>query len=200
MKGLVGAIVAGGAATRFGGAPKGLHRVGGIRIIDRVAAALRATTSELMIVSNASDASEWLPDVPAYADVRPERASLIGIHTALTHASGDVLVVAWDMPFASAQLLQLIRDRARDGVQAVFPEGPSGPEPFCALYKRSCHPIIEAAIEAGDLRLSHLTARLPKRDVIPIGEIARLGDPATLLFNVNSPADLARAEAIDAAR
>jgi molybdopterin-guanine dinucleotide biosynthesis protein A len=200
VSGLVGAIVAGGAATRFNGEPKGLHRVGGIRIIDRVAAALRATTSELMIVSNASDASEWLPDVPVHADVRPERGSLIGIHTALTYGSGDVLVVAWDMPFVSTQLLRLIRDRARDDVPAVFPEGPSGPEPFCALYTPACREIIEAAIDAGELRLSDLTARLRGRHVIPVGEIARLGDPATLLFNVNTLADLAHAEAIDAAR
>jgi molybdopterin-guanine dinucleotide biosynthesis protein A len=197
---LVGAIVAGGAAVRFGGAPKGLHRVGGIRIIDRVATALRVATPELMIVSNARNSSEWLPDVPVHADVRSERGSLIGIHTALTYANGDVLVVAWDMPFVSTELLLLIRDRPRGESLAVFPEGPSGPEPFCALYTPACRPIIEAAIDAGDLRLSHLTARLPKVEVIPIGEIAGVGDPATLLFNVNSPADLARAEAIDAAR
>ena len=198
MSGLAGAIVAGGAALRFGGAPKGLHRVGGIRIIDRVAAALRATTSELMIVSNASDASEWLPQVPVHADVRAERGSLIGIHTALTYATSGVLVVAWDMPFVSAALLQMIRDWPRGDSLAVFPEGPSGPEPFCALYTPACRPIIEAAIDAGDFRLSHLTARLAKVDVISIGEIEQLGDPATLLFNVNSPTDLARAESIHA--
>ena len=198
MSGLVGAIVAGGAATRFGGAPKGLHCVGGARIVDRVAAALRATTSELMIVSNASDATEWLPGVPVHADVRVERGSLIGIHTALTYANGDVLIVAWDMPFVTPALLQMIRDRPLDDALAVFPEGPSGPEPFCALYTRACRPIIEATIDSGDLRLSHLIARLPTRHVIPIDEIARLGNPGTLLFNVNSRDDLARAEAIDA--
>ena len=200
MSGLVGAIVAGGAAARFGGAPKGLHRVGGTRIIDRVAAALRAVTPELMIISNASDASQWLPDIPVHADVRPERGSLIGIHTALTHASGDAMVVAWDLPFVSPDLLRLIRDRARGGAEAVFPEGPSGAEPFCALYTRACLPVIESAIDAGELRLSDIVARLHRRHVISIGEIARLGDPARLLFNVNSPADLARAEAIDATR
>jgi molybdenum cofactor guanylyltransferase len=197
---LVGAIVAGGAAARFGGAPKGLHRVGGVRIIDRVAAALRATTSEVIVVSNSSDATQWLPGVPVHADVRSERGSLIGIHTALTYANGDVMVVAWDMPFVTAALLQMVRDRPRDDALAVFPEGPSGPEPFCALYTRACRSIVEAAIDAGDLRLSHLVAHLPTRRVIPIDEIARLGNPATLLFNVNSPDDIARADAIDAAR
>lgn len=199
MTGLVGAIVAGGRAERFGGAPKGLHRVGGIRIIDRVAAALSATVPELMIVSNAPDAPQWLPGVTVHGDVRPERGSLVGIHTALTYAP-RVLVVAWDMPFVTVALLQMIRDRARDATLAVIPEGSSGLEPFCALYTRDCLPIIETAIDTGDLRLSHLIERLPAVDRIPVRDVESLGDPAMLLFSVNSPEDLARAEAMEAAR
>jgi molybdopterin-guanine dinucleotide biosynthesis protein A len=153
-----------------------------------------------MIVSNAPDASEWIPGVPVHSDVRAERGSMIGIHTALTYANGDVLVVAWDMPFVSAELLELIRDWPRGDALAVFPEGPSGPEPFCALYTRGCRALIQAAVDSGDLRLSNLVARLPTREIIPSSEIARLGEPATLLFNVNSPEDRARAELIDAAR
>ena len=196
----IGAIVAGGEAMRFGGAPKGLRRVGGDRIIDRVAAALGATTSELIIVSNAPEATHWIPGVPAYGDVRPERGSLVGIHTALSYAGGDVLVVAWDMPFVSPELLTLIRDRPRGTAMAVIPQSPSGDEPFCALYTPRCLPIIEAALDAGDLRLSGVIARLPSVERISMSDIQSIGDPATLLFNVNTPEDLAHAEAIDARR
>lgn len=194
----VGAIIAGGGATRFGGVPKGLERVGGVRMIDRVATALQAVAQELIIVSNAPDAPRWVPGMPVRGDVRPERGSLVGLHTALTHANGDVLVVAWDMPFVSAPLLELIRDRARGHALAVIPDGPRGLEPFCALYSRDCLPIIEAAIDAGDLRLSHMIATLHSIDRIPTHDIEPLGDPFTLLFNVNTPEDLARAEAIAA--
>jgi molybdopterin-guanine dinucleotide biosynthesis protein A len=196
----IGAIVAGGSAERYGGAPKGLERVGGARIIDRVAAALRATVSELMLVSNASDATEWLPLVSVRRDVRSERGSLVGIHTALTYARRDVLVVAWDMPFVSPALLQLIRGRARSSAMAIIPEGPSGLEPLCALYTRDCLPIIEAALEAGDLRLSNMIACLPSVERIPARELERLGNPSELFFNVNSPEDLAIAETVHAAR
>jgi molybdopterin-guanine dinucleotide biosynthesis protein A len=196
----VGAIVAGGGATRFGGVPKGLERVGGVRIIDRVAAALRAVVPELMVISNAPDAAQWLPGVPVHGDVRPERGSLVGLHTALTRAQADVLVVAWDMPFVSVPLLELIRDRPRGAALAIIPDGPRGLEPFCALYSRDCLPIIEAAIGAGDLRLSRLIASLPSIDRIPTPDIESLGDPTTLLFNVNTAEDLARAEAISATR
>jgi molybdopterin-guanine dinucleotide biosynthesis protein A len=196
----VGAIVAGGRATRFGGRPKGLERVGGARIIDRVATALRAVASDLMVISNTPDADQWISGVRVYGDVRSESGSLIGLHTALTHASHDVLVVAWDMPFVSTALLELIRDRASPSTLAVVPEGPRGLNPFCALYKRDCLALVAAAIESGDLRLSHVIAHLPSIDRIPLRDVEMVGDPATLLFNVNTPEDLARAEAIEATR
>ena len=53
---LIGAIVAGGASTRFGGEPKGLRQVGGRRIIDRVADALRGVVNEIVLVANAAEA------------------------------------------------------------------------------------------------------------------------------------------------
>jgi molybdopterin-guanine dinucleotide biosynthesis protein A len=198
VRSVVGAIVAGGNAERFGGAPKGLENVGGQRIIDRVATALRAVSSQLTIISNAPDASAWIPGVRAYADVRSERGSLIGIHTALTRADDDVLVVAWDMPFVSPALLRLILDRRRAESLAVFPVGPSGPEPFCALYTHACLPLIEAALDAGDLRLSRLVESIPRAERIPMRDIEPLGDPAKLFFNVNSADDLRTAEALDA--
>ena len=200
MRRLVGAIVAGGGATRIGGAPKGLQRVGGARIIDRVASALGTVVPEIMIISNAPDASEWIAGATVHRDVSPARGSLVGLHTALTYASNDVLVVAWDMPFVSTGLLELICNRARGAAVAVIPEGPRGLEPFCALYNRDCLPIVAAAIESGDLRLSRAIAQLPSIDRIPMREIEAVGDPAMLLFNVNTPDDLARAEIISAKR
>jgi hypothetical protein len=40
----------------------------------------------------------------------------------------------------------------------------------------------------------HEAVREAGATVLPESELARFGDPARLLFNVNSPADLARAE------
>jgi len=52
--GITGAIVAGGASSRFGGQAKGLLRVGGQRIIDRIASALRPVVETMAIVSRFS--------------------------------------------------------------------------------------------------------------------------------------------------
>ena len=55
-----GAVLAGGAASRFGGRPKGLQEVGGRRVLDRVVDTMRATLgSAPLLVANASDAPSW---------------------------------------------------------------------------------------------------------------------------------------------
>jgi molybdenum cofactor guanylyltransferase len=191
---MLGAILAGGASTRFGGEPKGLRRVGGVRIVDRVAAAMRGVTDELILVSNATDATRWLDGVPAFADARAERGSLVGIHTALTHARDYALVAAWDMPFVTEALFHLIVERAGRSPYATVPESAHGLEPLCASYSVRCIPFIEAAIDEGDLRLSDLLQRLPSCERIPQADVAPVGDPARLFINVNSAADLSAAE------
>jgi molybdopterin-guanine dinucleotide biosynthesis protein A len=191
---VIGAIIAGGASARFDGRPKGLQRVGGRRIIDRVADALSGVATELVLIANATDSAAWLPGVRTVRDSRSERGSLVGLHTALTQGDACVLAVAWDMPFVTRELLELIAQRGAEAEYAVVPQGPKGPEPFCALYTAACVPFSEAALDADDLRLSALLARLPGVEYVGAGDVRAAGDPAQLFFNVNDAADLATAE------
>lgn len=192
-----GVILAGGGATRYGGLPKGLERVGGERIIDRVATALRGATDELLLIANADGAASWLPGVRVAADVRPGEGALGGLHAALTHARGDIVLVAWDMPFVSAALLAALRARgARDAADAVLPESDGsrrGVEPLCAWYSSRCLPAITAALDAGDRRVIafHDTVRTVR---FGLDDVRAFGDPARLFVNVNTPAELAWAE------
>jgi molybdopterin-guanine dinucleotide biosynthesis protein A len=190
---ITGAIVAGGASSRFGGEPKGLLCVGGRRIIDRIASALRPVVETIAIVSNAPDANEWLDGAPVWRDERAERASIVGIHTALVHAE-TVLVVAWDMPFVTDALVRALVSRLTTEVGAVVPVGPRGPEPMCAVYTRDCLDAFQRALDAGDLRLTALVERLPRVAPLPLREIEKLGEPERLFFNVNTPDDLRAAE------
>ncbi|GLT02761.1 molybdenum cofactor guanylyltransferase [Sphingobium jiangsuense] len=77
---LLGAIIAGGAARRFG-ADKGAALLGGVALIDHVAAALRGSCAELVIVGR-----EW-PGLPTLTD-RPHAGEgpLGGLNAALHHA------------------------------------------------------------------------------------------------------------------
>ncbi|MGH7665595.1 MAG: molybdenum cofactor guanylyltransferase [Gemmatimonadaceae bacterium] len=190
-----GVILAGGQATRYGGAPKGLERVGGERIIDRVATALTGAADRLLVISNDPAAAEWLAGAAYASDVRPGLGSLGGIHAALARAGTPVLVVAWDMPFVTAQLLRTIRESG-EGADAAVPESSSkrGLEPLCAYYGTSCLEPIERRLDSGDRRV---IAFYDDIDLVRIdrARIARHGDPELLFMNVNSPDELTRAEA-----
>ena len=194
---ITGAIVAGGASSRFSGQAKGLLRVGGQRIIDRIANALRPVVETIAIVSNAPDAAEWLAGAPVWRDERAERASIVGIHTVLLQAE-TAIVVAWDMPFVTEALVRAISRGLASGVSAVVPEGPRGPEPMCALYTRDCLDEVERALGEHDLRMTALVERLPRLARISLDDIERIDDPTRLFFNVNSPEDLVAAEAMAA--
>ena len=189
-----GVILAGGQARRYGGAPKGLERVGGRRLIDRVAQVLASATDDLLLVANDRDAESWLSGVPVAPDVRPGNGSLGGIHAALINAAHPVLVVAWDMPFVPAALLVALRALGRAADVAV-PESAStrGVEPLCAYYDPACLGPIERHLDAGDRRVVGFyedvrVARLPD------AQVRRFGDPALMFLNVNSPDELVLAE------
>ncbi len=128
------------------------------------------------------------------ADARTERGSLVGLHTALAAAEDDVLVVAWDMPFVTTALLALIAERLVPPIHAAIPETSQGLEPLCAAYAREALPYVEAALDAGRMRLSELADLLPIVRRVGVFELAAAGDPDRLFFNVNTPADLALAE------
>lgn len=190
-----GVILAGGASVRYGGTPKGLARVGGRRLIDRVAASLAAATDELLLVANDPAADAWLPGVRRVSDVLAGEGSLGGLHAALHHATGSVLVVAWDMPFVPAALLRRLHALG-EGADAAVPESGShrGIEPLCAWYAPSCLDAIERAISRGDRRVIgfYEAVRVAR---LPAAEASAYGDPAWMFMNVNTPEDLEAAEA-----
>ncbi|HKG92231.1 MAG TPA: molybdenum cofactor guanylyltransferase [Gemmatimonadaceae bacterium] len=193
---VTGVVLAGGAASRYGGRPKGLERVGGRRIVDRVAGALARVADSLLVIANDPAAAGWLPEARVAGDVRPGLGSLGGIHAALVHAGGPVLVVAWDMPFVPVPLLWELRRLGCGGAaDAAVPESDSrrGVEPLCAYYGPACREAIERRLDAGDHRVVSFyddvrVARLGA-DVV-----ARFGDPAVMFMNVNTPEELALAE------
>ncbi|MGH7635734.1 MAG: molybdenum cofactor guanylyltransferase, partial [Gemmatimonadaceae bacterium] len=186
-----GVILAGGQASRYGGRPKGLERVHGERVIDRVAAALRAATDSLLLVANDPQAPDWLPNVRVERDVLPDIGSLGGIHAALVHAGTAVIVVAWDMPFVPAALLAELRARGEDA-DVVAPESSGsrhGLEPLCAYYSQACIRPIERALDEDErsvigffdqVRVARLTAQ----------DVRRFGNPERLFMNVNTPDEL----------
>ena len=183
---------------RFGG-PKGLERVGGLRIIDRVVAALDAAVSDLYLAANDAGANAWLPGVPIIQDAIPGGGGLSGVHAALAASGRAVLVLAWDMPFVSGDLLRVLSARCAT-VDAAVPisASPVGMEPFCACYAPSCLEPLERALRAGQFGAARFVRRLRAVDWLTDAEARAFGDPAQLYFSVNTREDLSAANAMAA--
>ncbi len=194
-----GAVLAGGGARRYGGLPKGLLTVGGRRILDHVAGAVHTVTAAApLLIANAPDAASWRPDLRTIPDSRPGFGSLGGIYTAVTAGPEPVLCVAWDMPFVPEALLSaLVAGAAGGGYDAFLPEssGRRGLEPLCAVYGPACAPAIARRLDSGDLQAISFHADV-RVGILSLAEVKAFGDPDELFFNVNTPADLARAEAL----
>jgi len=190
-------VLAGGASRRFG-SPKALARVGGARVVERVARAARGALPEVVLVANRP---EWFAELglPTRPDTLPGQGALGGIHAALRWAREEgrpgALCLACDMPFLAPGLLRALVERAAaTGAEVVAPEsaGRRGVEPLCAVYSVVCLPTVEAMLAAGERRMMELLEQV-RTDRLPLEEVRRWGDPATLFLNVNTPDDHRRA-------
>lgn len=192
-----GVILAGGGATRYGGKPKGLEIVGGRRVLDHLVDAFVTALGELpLLVANAGDAATWRPELRVAVDVRPGSGALGGIYTAVVEGPAPVVVIAWDMPFVTPSLIQALAGGLADH-DAFLPEsdGRRGVEPLCAAYGPACRAAIEESLDRGDLRAVAFH-RAVNVGILPLAGVRALGDPARLFFNVNTPDDLAEADAL----
>ena len=163
-------------------------------MLDRLVAAMTEAFGEPpWLVANAPDAALWHPGLRIVPDRIAGAGTLGGLHAALLTAQGPIVCAAWDMPFLPAGLLRLLGARL-SGFDAVLPAsgGPRGLEPLCAGYGLACLAPIEAAMARQDFRAIgfHHDVRV---DVVDRASIEPFGDPEWLFFNVNTPADLDRA-------
>jgi molybdopterin-guanine dinucleotide biosynthesis protein A len=186
------AILAGGRASRFGGADKSALMVDGARIIDRQLAALSPVAQQILIVSNERERFAAL-GLPVVADVVPNAGPIGGLYTAIVAASHHwVLALACDMPYVSTELFEALISAATDDVDAVLPRSVRGIEPLCALYARTAAPVLRRRIDAGEWRVGDAVGDLRIREIAG-DAIAGLADDSRLFENVNTPHDYARA-------
>jgi molybdopterin-guanine dinucleotide biosynthesis protein A len=147
-------------------------------------------------------------DVALVPDLVAGAGALGGLYSALMAAPTDqVLVIACDMPFLTAPFLARLAalgagadptaDPTADAVDgavsdAVVPLDARGPHPLCASYARRVAPRLRARIESGRLRVIDALSDLHVRHM-GLDELAPFDPDGTLLLNVNTPADYARA-------
>jgi len=189
-------IQAGGQSSRMG-EDKALKTFLGRPLIQRVVERLSPVADELIVTTNHPDDYAFLK-LPLISDLKPGRGALGGLYTAIASASNPIVaVVACDMPFASATLLEAAtRLMLEEGADVVIAKSDEGFEPLHTVYRReTCLPAIEAAIEADQWKVVAWFPQVKLR-VLTSDEIKRY-DPSGLAFwNVNTPEEFAKAEEI----
>ena len=190
MKRTLGAVLAGGVGSRMGGA-KACAELHGQLLIAYPLAALAEAGLETVVCAKAGDRLPPL-EAPVLREPEQPRHPLAGIVAALRAGEGrPVVVVACDLPFVSAGLIRLLAEAPE---RLVAPVLDGRPQPLLARYEPSLLPELEAALE----REESLARTVESLDPRFLGEdeLAQFGDPHRLLFNVNDPDDLRKAEAL----
>ncbi len=185
---LLGAVLAGGRSRRFG-RDKTAALAGGRPMIRRAVDALAASCADVVVVSsrNETPRGAWriLPDL------RPGVGPLAGIESALAEAArlglDGVFVLAADLPLVGPDTVHRVAGGLGEA-EAAAPrrEGNPGFEPLCAVYRVTCLPAARSLLDEGRREARSLFEAAGGVTVPP--------DESTGL-NVNTPDDLARAEA-----
>jgi len=190
MRDATAVILAGGRASRMGGASKPLLMIDGVTVLERQLAVLSPRFTEVLISANdaAPFAATGLRVIP---DAIVDRGPLAGVAAGIAAARHDlVFVVAGDMPWLAAAAIDLLFDRIGDA-DAAAPFVAAGAEPLHALYRTRCLPVIERRLAAGQLRSAGALEDRELR-VVRVTEVElRAIDPRLrFLGNLNRPGDL----------
>ena len=197
----LGLVLAGGLARRMGGGDKALLRIGGASILERVLERLGPQCSGIILNANGDPrrfAATGLPvvpdDVPGFAG--PLAGILAGLDWAAAHAPGIAFVgsVPGDCPFLPRDLMERLHAaRAKADVPLA-----------CAKSGEWRHPVVGLwpVVLRDDLRHALVVEDLRKIDIWTARHGVGLAEwpdqPVDPFFNVNTPEDAARAEAIAA--
>ncbi|HEU4706005.1 MAG TPA: molybdenum cofactor guanylyltransferase [Solirubrobacterales bacterium] len=190
MKGTLGAVLAGGVGSRMGGA-KVCADLHGQPLIAYPLATIAEAGLETLVLAKPSDELPPL-GVPVLREPEHPRHPLCGIVAALRAGEGrPTVVVACDIPFASAGLIRFLAEVPEP---LVVPALDGRPQPLLARYEPALLPELEAALEREEPLARTVEALEPR--LLGEEQLSRFGDPRRLLFNVNGPADMREAEAL----
>lgn len=175
----LGTVLAGGAATRLGGA-KATVELAGLPLIAYPLAALAQAAVDHIVVAKADSPLPTL-DITVITEPDGPRHPLAGVVAAMAHAGErPVLVVPCDAPFVTSMLLRVLASATK--TTAVRSAGRV--HPLIALYEPKARARLEEAVLNDEPAIEALASLEPEYIEVPERET----------FNVNTPEDLARAE------
>ncbi len=182
---LLAAVLAGGRGSRLGGA-KATAQLAGRPLLAWALDAATAVSDDVVVVAKQDTPLPPL-DVPVWREPEAGFHPRHGLVCALRGAGGrPVVVIPVDMPLVPPALLEVLIERVADAPAAV-PRADGRLHPLCAAFAPAALRDFEAAPEDEPLTrtLERMAAYVLDADAVGDG-----------LLNVNTPADLARAEAL----
>lgn len=184
---VTGVILVGGKSRRMG-QDKAFLEIDGQPLVGRIIRALQGCFQQLLLVGDQPERflSYGIPVVP---DIYPG-SSLGGLYTGLKSvATEQIFVTSCDIPFPNPELIRLICRQA-DSCDAVIPATKNGLEPLFARYRQSALPVMQAALDAGNYRI---TSVLEQLQILRIeSDLLRTVDPdGRSLLNINTPPEYA---------
>ena len=176
------------------GRDKAFVELGGKTLIERVIARGAALgQAETILITNQPAAYEGF-GLPMHRDILSGKGSLGGIYTALARAQcPDVLVLACDMPFISADLLRYMVSLIDETADIIVPRVDGYPQAMHAIYKKTCLEPIRKQLEAQRLKIIRFYDQMRVR-YLDEADYAPFDPEARSFTNLNTPAELAEAE------
>ena len=190
-----GLILAGGGGRRLGGADKALLRLGGQSLLDRATERLHPQVDEIALSANGDPDRFTGFDGPVLRDaggagMGPMAGVLAGLDW-LAEVGGDCLAtVAVDTPFFPCDLVARLVLAAEGANGFALAECGGRLHPTCGLWPLRLRPVLQHALLAGERRIGDWSlAQGAARAVFPVTQ-------PDAFFNINTPADLEKAEAL----
>jgi molybdopterin-guanine dinucleotide biosynthesis protein A len=181
---VTGVILAGGLSTRYG-ENKAFLRIGGVRLIERIAEEMKEIFHEVILVTNQKRDFEYLK-LPMVEDLVKGLGPIGGIYTGLSAISEQAgFFVACDMPLLHKGLIRYMVEII-DDYQAVVPLVDTWVEPLHAVYARSSLGIIKDLIDEKRYPVRLFYDRVHVRYVTE-DEIRRFCSPKEAFLNINTP-------------
>ncbi|MFG6529917.1 MULTISPECIES: molybdenum cofactor guanylyltransferase MobA [unclassified Sulfitobacter] len=199
MKQPLGVILAGGQATRMGGDDKGLLPLGQGTLLSSVIDRLEPQVAELALNANGDPARFADLGLPVLADsiegfAGPLAGVLAGLDWAAEQGAESIVTAAADTPFFPCDLVPRLL-LAADGMAhplalAATPDAKRGTarHPTFGLWPVALRDDLRSALAGGLRKVVLWTERHDGREALFPDEAA--------FFNVNTPEDLAKAEAM----
>lgn len=193
---VLGLILAGGRARRMGGGDKPLLRLGGRTLLERVVERLGPQCAAGLALSANGDPARFsgFPG-PVLPDPVPDQPGpLAGILAGLEHAGARgiarVVSVSGDAPFLPEDLVARLNAVASETGIALAASG-ERQHYTIALWPTALSDALRDYLERGERRVGAFIARHGAAVATwPV-------EPVDPFLNINSPADLAAAEALD---